>query len=123
MYFQPASNIFQWVGIYIVRGWCSLETRVNQTEVLKVRSWDFSSNDPLLMKYTYCVYRKLKIIDSSGSIDVSYAVKILPMQTDPIKFVNAVEACQFVTGADRYEKTYNTLKCYNKKYPKDIIAL
>ncbi|XP_077283225.1 uncharacterized protein LOC143909196 [Arctopsyche grandis] len=119
----PAPDIIQWVGIHAARGWCSLETFVNQTEVLKVRSWDFSSEDPLLKKYVYCVYKRLNIVDDSGSIDVNSAVKILPKATDPIKFVHAVEACQSESGFDRYDKTYNILKCYNDKYPEDIIAL
>lgn len=62
-------------------------------------------------------------MNNQGEINKETYMDVLPEQTDPKKASDAVDACRNQTGSDRYEKGYNTLRCYNKNYPNDIVAL
>lgn len=100
-----------------------VKTGVDEDLVQKVRSWDFSSTDMQLQRYVYCVYKDLRLMDREGNINKEFAMRVLPDETDSTKFSQAVDACKSQTGPTKYEKAYNILKCYNTKYPNDIIAL
>lgn len=106
-----------------VRGYCCFTTGVNHTLVLNVRAGDFTSEDPKLKMYAYCVYRSLTISNNDGTINKERAIPLLPERTDKDKFIQAVDACNGNIGTDKYDTAWKILQCYDKEYPGDIFAL